>query len=57
MGEQRNLADRIYTLFIYVTAVILAINGLMVIGLHPSRSNADSPDIWLRRLVLDEKTP
>ena len=35
MGEQRNLADRIYTLFIYVTAVILAINGLMVIGLHP----------------------
>ena len=35
MGEQRDLADRIYTLFIYVTAVILAINGLMVIGLHP----------------------
>ena len=35
MGEQRNLADRIYTLFIYVTAVILAINGLMAIGLHP----------------------
>ena len=35
MGEQRDLADRIYTLFIYVTAVILAINGLMAIGLHP----------------------
>ena len=35
IGEQRDLADRIYTLFIYVTAVILAINGLMVIGLHP----------------------
>ena len=35
MAEQRNLADRIYSLFIYVTAVILAINGLMVIGLHP----------------------
>ena len=35
MGEQRNLADRIYALFIYVMAVILAINGLMVIGLHP----------------------
>ena len=35
MSEQRDLADRIYTLFIYVTAVILAINGLMVIGLHP----------------------
>ena len=34
-GEQRDLADRIYALFIYVTAVILAINGLMVIGLHP----------------------
>jgi len=34
-GEQRDLADRIYTLFIYVTAVILAINGLMAIGLHP----------------------
>ena len=35
MGEQRDLADRIYTLSIYVTAVILAINGLMAIGLHP----------------------
>ena len=35
MGEQRDLADRIYPLFIYVTAVILAINGLMAIGLHP----------------------
>ena len=35
IGEQRDLADRIYTLFIYVTAVILAINGLMAIGLHP----------------------
>ena len=35
MGEQRNLTDRIYTLFIYVMAVILAINGLMAIGLHP----------------------
>ena len=35
MGEQRDLADRIYTLLIYVTAVILAINGLMAIGLHP----------------------
>ena len=35
MGEQRDLADRIYTLFIYLTAVILAINGLMAIGLHP----------------------
>ena len=35
MGEQRDLADRIYALFIYVTAVILAINGLMAIGLHP----------------------
>ena len=35
MGEQRNLADRIYALFIYVMAAILAINGLMVIGLHP----------------------
>ena len=35
MDEQRDLADRIYTLFIYVTAVILAINGLMAIGLHP----------------------
>ena len=35
IGEQRDLVDRIYTLFIYVTAVILAINGLMVIGLHP----------------------
>ena len=35
MGEQRDLADRIYSLFIYVTAVILAINGLMAIGLHP----------------------
>ena len=35
MGEQRNLADRIYTLYIYVVAVILAISGLMVIGLHP----------------------
>ena len=34
-GEQRNLTDRIYALFIYVMAVILAINGLMVIGLHP----------------------
>ena len=34
MGEQRNLADRIYALFIYVMAAILAINGLMVIGLH-----------------------
>ena len=32
---ERDLTDRIYTLFIYVTAVILAINGLMVIGLHP----------------------
>ena len=35
MGEQRNLTDRIYTFYIYVMAVILAINGLMVIGLHP----------------------
>ena len=35
MGGQRNLTDRIYALFIYVMAVILAINGLMVIGLHP----------------------
>ena len=35
IGEQRDLVDRIYTLFIYVTAVILAIYGLMVIGLHP----------------------
>ena len=35
MGEQRNLTDRIYTLYIYVVAVILAISGLMVIGLHP----------------------
>ena len=35
MGEQRNLTDRIYTLYIYVMAVILAISGLMVIGLHP----------------------
>ena len=35
MGEQRNLTDRIYTLSIYVMAVILAINGLMAIGLHP----------------------
>ena len=35
MGEQRDLADRIYALFIYVMAVILAISGLMVIGLHP----------------------
>ena len=34
-GEQRDLTDRIYTLSIYVVAVILAINGLMVIGLHP----------------------
>ena len=32
---ERDLTDRIYTLFIYVTAVILAINGLMAIGLHP----------------------
>ena len=30
-----DLTDRIYTLFICVTAVILAINGLMAIGLHP----------------------
>ena len=35
MGGQRNLTDRIYALFVYVMAVILAINGLMVIGLHP----------------------
>ena len=35
MGEQRNLTDRIYTFYIYVMAVILAISGLMVIGLHP----------------------
>ena len=35
MGEQRNLTDRTYTLYIYVMAVILAISGLMVIGLHP----------------------
>ena len=35
MGEQRNLTDRIYTFYIYVMAVILAINGLMAIGLHP----------------------
>ena len=35
MGGQRNLTDRIYALFIYVMAAILAINGLMVIGLHP----------------------
>ena len=35
MSEQPNLTDRIYTLFIYVMAVILAINGLMAIGLHP----------------------
>ena len=35
MGEQWGLADRIYALFIYVTAVILAINGLIAIGLHP----------------------
>ena len=34
-GEQRDLTDRIYTLSIYVVAVILAINGLMAIGLHP----------------------
>ena len=35
MGEQRNLTDRIYALYIYVVAVILAISGLMAIGLHP----------------------
>ena len=35
MGEQRNLADRIYALFIYVMAAILAINGLIAMGLHP----------------------
>ena len=35
MGEQRNLPDRIYTLYIYVLAFILAIGGLMAIGLHP----------------------
>ena len=34
-GEQRDLTDRIYALSIYVVAVILAINGLMVLGLHP----------------------
>ena len=35
MGEQRNLTDRIYALYIPVMAVILAISGLMAIGLHP----------------------
>ena len=35
MGEQRNLTDRIYALYIYVVAVILAISGLMAIGLQP----------------------
>ena len=34
-GRQRDLTDRIYALYIYVVAVFLAINGLMVIGLHP----------------------
>ena len=40
-GRTTNPLDRIYTLYIYVVAVILAISGLMVIGLR-SRSNADS---------------